>query len=147
MTLNRVAALMFVALMIASCSYGPPTAGELRDFDAVCDKANSGKRIAVEGYLRFPDKFTGDQSVVLRLYKEGDFKGTPIGVQTRAGSQANQLELPPSRYTDKDLRVHLADGSVVGVGTKVRVSGKIYFPIVAQEFTCSLENPLIETVK
>jgi hypothetical protein len=144
---NKLAGLILVAVALAACSYGPPTAGELKEFDSVCDKANDGKRIAVVGYLRFPDKFTGTQSAVLRLYKEADFKSTPIGVQTSIGSNANQMELPPSRYTDADLNVHLADGQMAGVHTKVKVSGKIYYPIIAQDFTCSLENPLIESGK
>jgi len=143
----KLVAFIFAGLVLGGCSYGPPTPGELKDFDAVCDKANSGKRIAVVGYLRFPDKITGNQSGVLRLYKEPQFNGTPIGVQTSFGSSPNQMELPPSRYTDADLRVHLTDGQTVGVGTKVKVSGKIYYPMIAQDFTCSLENPLIEPAK
>jgi hypothetical protein len=147
MVLNKISAVILACLALGACSYGPPTPGELKDFDAVCDKANSGKRIAVVGYLRFPEKMTGNQSGVLRLYKEAGFKGTPIGVQTSFGSGPNQMELPPSRYTDADLNVHLADGQTVGVGRKVQVSGKIYYPMIAQDFACSLENPLIELAK
>jgi hypothetical protein len=146
--LIRFVLVLVLVLVLGACSYGPPTAGELKDFDSVCDKANDGKRIAVVGYLRFPDKFTGTQSAVLRLYKEADFKGTPIGVQTSIGSNANQMELPPSRYTDADLNVHLADGQMAGVHTKVKVSGTIYYPMIAaQDFTCGLANPLIESAK
>jgi len=147
MASKRFVVICFVTLMFVACSYGPPTIGENKDFDSVCAKDNNGKRVAIEGYLRFPEKFTGDQSVVLRLYKGGDYSGTPVGVQTSVGSQANQMELPPSRYTDNDLKVHLTDGQVAGVGTKVKVSGNVYFPMVAQDFTCSLENPLIESAK
>ena len=147
MASNKLAALIFVTLVLAACSYGPPTVGELKDFDAVCEKANGGRRIAVIGYPRFPDKMTGNQSGVLRLYKEPDFSGTPIGVQTSFGSSPNQMELPPSRYTDADLRVHLADGQTIGVRTKVKVSGKIYYPLIGQDFTCSLENPLFELAR
>jgi hypothetical protein len=141
MASNKLA-LIFVVLVLAACSYGPPTAGELKDFDSVCDKANGGKRIAVIGYPRFPDKITGNQSGVLRPSKEPDFKGTPIGVQTSFGSSPNHMELPPSRYTGGF--VHLADGQTIGVRTKVKVSGKIYFPLIGQDFTCSLESPLFE---
>src|SRR5262249_9087547 len=89
------AALVLFTFLFASCGEsGPPTPGEMKDFGAVCDKANDGKRVAVEGYLRFPDSFKGDQSAVLRLYKTADFAGTPIGVQIKIGSQANQMEMP-----------------------------------------------------
>lgn len=141
--------LTALTLMSTSCSrsQGPPTAGELKEFGAVCDKGNDGKRVAVEGYLRFPESFTGRQSAVLRLYQSADFTGTPIGVQMPIGGQANQMEMPPKKYSEKDLKVRLADGEVVGAGTKVRVSGTVYFPSVTQDFTCGLENPLVERAK
>src|SRR5262249_6621590 len=89
--------LTVLTLLLASCSrsQGPPTVGELKEFGAVCDKGNDGKRVAVEGYLRFPESFTGRQSAVLRLYRSADFTGTPIGVQMPIGGQANQMEMPP----------------------------------------------------
>jgi hypothetical protein len=40
--------------------------------------------------------------------------------------------------------VHLADGQIATYGTKVRVSGKMYYPSVEQDFVCGLENLLIE---
>jgi hypothetical protein len=147
MNIRMSVALLSVALIFSACSDGPVTAGELKGFDQICDKANDGKRLAVEGYLRFPESFTGTQSAVLRLYKAADLGGNPIGVQTAIGNQTNRVELPPKQYTDKDLKVHLTDGQVVGSGTKVRVSGKVYFPIVGQDFSCSLAAPLIEPAK
>ena len=135
-------------MFCASCGGGAPeapTAGETKDFASVCDKVNEGKRVAVAGFLRFPEKFTGTRSVVLRLYGGGDYTGAPIGVQTMIGNQANQAELAPKEYTDKDLKVHTSDGQVAGYGTKVKVSGKVYYPMVGQDFKCALENPLIES--
>jgi hypothetical protein len=147
MRLFSLIALSLVAFALAGCSSRsaePPTVGEAKDFSAVCDKANDGKRVAVEGYLRFPESFKGVQSVVLRLYKADDLGGKPIGVQTKMGNQPNQVEYAPKQYSDKDLKVHLVNGEVVGFGTKVRVSGNVYFPTVAGELACGLENPLIE---
>ena len=96
--------------------------------------------------MRLPDSFSGDSSVILRLYETAEFAGETIGVQTRIGSEANQMENVPTSYSDEDLQVHLADGQVTGLGTKVKVSGKVYFPVVEQVFACGLENPLIERV-
>jgi len=130
---------------LAGCASEPPTAGELLAFEAVCDRANDGKRLAVEGYLLLPDEFTDSESVVLRLYQELDLDAARIGVTVRFGSQANQIDEVPTSYSDDDLKIHLTDGSTIGYDTRVRVSGKVYFPIVAQDdFTCGLENPLIE---
>jgi hypothetical protein len=119
----------------------------MKDFPSLCDKANEGKRVAVIGFLRFPDKFTGTSSVVLRLYSGGDYTGAPIGVQTKIGNGANQAELAPKEFTDKDLKVHTSDGQVAGYGTRVKVSGKVYYPLVGQDFKCGLENPLIESAR
>ena len=148
MPLRRLIALCLAVLALAACGQeGPPTAGELKDFATVCDKANEGKRVALEGYLRFPDSFKGDLSVILRMYQASNFSGKPVGVQIRLGNQANQVEKVTKQFTDKDLKVHMADGQVAGFGTKVRVSGSVYFPLVGQEFQCALENPLVEPAK
>ena len=147
MTLRRMFCIGLL-LFVAACGSGapePPAAGETKDFAAVCDKANEGKRVAVVGFLRFPEKFTGTSSVVLRLYAGSDYGGAPIGVQTKIGNQANQAELAPKEFTDKDLKVHTSDGQLAGYGTRVKVSGKVYYPLVGQDFKCALENPLIES--
>ena len=147
MTLRRMFCIGLL-LFFAACGGGapePPGAGETKDFTSVCDKANEGKRVAVVGFLRFPEKFTGTSSVVLRLYASSDYGGAPIGVQTKIGNQANQAELAPKEFTDKDLKVHTSDGQLAGYGTRVKVSGKVYYPLVGQDFKCALENPLIES--
>jgi hypothetical protein len=137
-------------IFCAACGGGapePPTTGEMKDFASLCDKANEGKRVAVIGFLRFPEKFTGTRSVMLRLYGGGDYAGSPVGVQTPIGNQANQVELAPKEFTDKDLKVHTSDGQVTGYGARVKVSGKVYYPSVGQDFKCGLENPLIESAR
>jgi hypothetical protein len=150
MQLLRVIAFFLAVITVGACSSapkGPPTVGETKDFNAVCEKANDSKRIAVVGYLRFPEEFKGVQSVMLRLYETNDLGGRPIGVETKIGRQANQVELAPKTYTDKDLKVHLSNEQVAPFGTKVKVSGDVYFPIVGQTFACGLSNPLVELEK
>ncbi len=129
--------------VLAGCSETPPTVGESVAFAEVCDQ-EGGRRVAVEGYLQFPDSFTGDSSVVLRMFETDSFQGQPVGVQIRFGDQPNQIETVATSFTDDDMQVHLADGQVVGYGTRVKVSGSVYFPSVDQDFICGLENPLVE---
>ncbi len=136
-----------IILSLSACSEEAPTVGEAKAFATVCEKANDGQRIAVDGYLRLPNSFSGDRSVILRLYETAEFTSETIGVQTRIGTETNQMEDVPQTYSDDDLQVYLADGQVAGIGTKVKVSGKVYFPIVEQVFACGLENPLIEQVE
>jgi len=140
-------AVGLATLLLGACGSGEkkaPTVGETKDFAAVCDKSNDGKRVAVEGYLRFPDEVNRKIGLVLRLYKTNDFSGKPVGVSSEIGSKANQVEFMPKEYTDKDLKVHLANGQVAGFGTKVKVSGDVYYPLVGQVFQCALSNPLVE---
>ena len=110
--------LLFSALgSLGACTNGPATVGEPKAFSAVCDKANDGKRVAVDGYLRFPSLIK-KEILMLRLYKEGDLRGAPLGVSADFGSQANQVEKPPRQFADSDLKVHLAGGQVAGFGTR-----------------------------
>ena len=145
--LLRCVLILAIVLSFAACGSTEkksPTVGGVKDFAVVCDKANDGKRVAVVGYLRFPEEVNRKIGLVLRLYKTNDFSGSPIGVSSDIGSQPNQVEFMPKEYTDKDLKVHLANGQVAGFGAKVKVSGDVYFPIVGQTFVCALSNPLVE---
>ena len=135
----------WLVLAVVACGGNEaPTRGTDTPFASVCDESNKGERVAVTGYLRLPDSFTGDLSVVLRLFETDSFSGTPIGATVRLGTEANQIENVPDSYTNNDLKVHLANGQVAGYGTPVRVSGKVYYPVVDQDFVCGLENLLIE---
>jgi hypothetical protein len=150
MPLLRCVAPCLIAFALAACSStpaGPPTVGEIKDFSAACDKANDGKRVAVEGYLRLPEEVNRKIGPVLRMYKANDYSGKPIGVSVEIGSKENQIAFIPKEYTDKDLKVHIANGHVAEFGTKVKVSGDVYFPLVGQEFQCALSNPLVELAK
>jgi hypothetical protein len=137
-------ALTLIVILLAACGGKAPVAAVPKDFTTVCDKANDGKPVLIEGYLLFPESFTGDTSVVLRLYNSSDFSGLPVGVQTEIGTKANQVEPVGAQFQDSDMKVHLANGQVSQLGDKVKVTGMVYFPLVSQEFACSLENPTVE---
>lgn len=148
--MRRLFAFCFICVLFTACGSGakkPPTAGEAKTFNEVCDKSNEGKRIAVEGYLRLPAEVNRKIGPVLRLYPTMDFTAKPIGVSTEIGSQPNQIAFIPKEYTDKDLKVNLANGQVAEFGAKVKVSGDMYIPLVGQEFPCALSNPLVELAK
>ncbi len=135
-----------LVIVLSACSSQPPTVGQPTDFASACNKANDGKRIALTGYLRFPESFSGN-SVVLRMYQASDFSGDPVGVQVDFGSAANQLAPVTDQYKDSDLKVHLNSGQDAAYGTQVKVSGTVYFPAVSQDFACALENPLVESAQ
>ena len=135
------------AILMMACVTTTPRPGELQAFSQACEKSNEGELIAVEGYLRLPDTFTPGDSVELLLYRDLTFSGEPIGATISFGEGPNQAERISSSYQDSDLKIHLADGSPVPFGTKVRVSGSMYLPVVPQNFDCGLQNLYIEAAK
>ena len=149
--LHKSITLCLLAFAFAACvgcgATKSPTSGEPKKFAEVCDKANEGKRVSVEGFLRLPAEVHVKTGLVLRLYPTDEFAGKPVGVSTDIGSEPNKVALMPKDFSDKDLKVKTADGQVAGFGTKVRVSGDMYYPLVGQEFPCALSNPLVELAK
>lgn len=142
--IRLLSTLAVAVLILAGCGNEPPTAGTPTEFATVCDRANDGQRVSVEGYLIFPNSFSESTSVMMLMHETDAFDSTPIGVQTPFGTEANQLEEVSDNFSDDDMALHLGNGEVAGFGEKVRVSGKVYFPVVEQEFPCALENPLFE---
>jgi len=145
-----------IALLVAVCaaicvscgSSEPPTTGTPTTFDHVCDKANEGKRLSLEGYLGFPEEFKErDSDVVLRLRNDPKATENIVGVVTNFGAEKNQVDKPGKSFSDADLKVHTTDGKVVGYTDKVKVSGTLGFPtaLATVEFKCRLDNPLIES--
>ncbi len=139
--------IMLASLCLSGCAPGTSYPGALQDFSTACDKANEGRQIAVEGYLRLPDTLTSTSSVELRLYRDTGFHGVPIGVPMRFGDAPNEAAKIVTAYRDQDLKVYLANGTVVPFETKVRVSGKMVIPLAPSNFRCELENPYVEQVK
>jgi hypothetical protein len=141
-------AIVLFSLFLAACGEsGPPTRGVPVAFESVCGKTNEGKRLMVEGYLSFPDSYRGDDiTVMMRLRPSLESNGTPVGASATLGNDVNHLEKPPDQYRKTDLKLHLANGQVVGYADKVQVSGTMYYPssIAHVEFKCGLTNTLYE---
>ena len=58
----------------------------------------------------------------------------------------NTMDNLPSSYSDASLIFRTNDGQTLGYQDKVHISGTVYFPAstATVEFTCGLDNPLIE---
>lgn len=142
---GRLALLAFLtALCISACVPATAGPGIFQRFANACEKSNEGQRIALDGYLRLPDTVDNSRSVELGLYPDLTFSGKPVGVMMLFGNGPNQAQKIPAAYHDDDLKVRLADGRVVPFGTRVRVSGRMYYPIVHRDFACILENPYVQ---
>lgn len=68
-----------------------------------------------------------NDTMLLDLVETPDSKEKPVSVSLYVGTGANQVEKPPKNYTDKDLKVHANDGSLLEPGQKVRVSAKLIY--------------------
>ena len=135
------------ALCLSACTPQTAGPGTPQAFTFACARPNEGKRIAVEGYLRLPPSVASSQGVMLLLYPDPSLKGRPIGVMMRFGDKPNEAHKIISAYHDSDLKVHLADGTTVPFGTRVRVSGRMQLPVVPQAYDCDLRDPYVEAAQ
>jgi hypothetical protein len=156
---RRVARLVVVgsaAALVAACTSGPPTTGELKTLDAVCDRSLEGKRVAVEGYLLLPDRFLeargGSPSAPLIIRGSSQPGGTEIFVWMPYGDGPNSMGTVGSRYTQEDLKLRTTDGKLVGYRDKLRISGTLVFPgqnpvtTTNATIACGLNTPLLESI-
>jgi len=143
----RLAAALFCVLLAGCGDSGPPTRGTPVSFADVCGKAYDGKRVMLEGFLRFPSEFKSDEVTVMLRLKPDPETPDVVGVSAKLGNAVNNVELPPSSFRNSDLKLHTSDGQVVGYQDKVRVSGTMYYPsaIAHVEFKCGLSNTLFES--
>lgn len=122
----KYAFLAVLTGLTVGCSSAPPPATPMT-FDNWKDKANDQKQISLEGYVRLPAAALVSDTMLLELHEKPEGKDRYADFSTRIGSGKNQVEKPPKDYTDKDLKLHANDGSLVGPKDKVRVSAKVIY--------------------
>lgn len=139
---------LLCVVLIAGCGESPKGPGVPTTFDAVCDKANDGKRLLLEGYADFPESFKSKEaSIMMRLRPALDQRTSVVGIAVPLGNGPNQVEMPPKKFTSANMKLHTQDGKVLGPRDKVKVSGTLYLPssMAQVEFKCGLSNVSIES--
>ena len=118
--------LGLAALLLAGCASAPPPATPVswKDFNS---QANHDKQVSLEGYPRLPAAALVSDTMLIELHEQADGKGTNVSFSIPIGSSANQVEQPPKDYKETDLKLHANDGSLVGLESKIRVSGKLLY--------------------
>jgi hypothetical protein len=123
--------LLFLAVvLITGCE--DPKPGEVVTFDTVCsdkyapDEANpTFTRVTLEGYLAPPAMFTmcshGSCSMDLKPTPDADKR---MSIDLKSGGGKNHMETLPDKFSADDIKVTTHDGKTVGVGGKIRVTGK-----------------------
>jgi hypothetical protein len=144
----RSTVLLFSFFLVACGQSGPPARGVPAAFEAACIKANEGKRLMLEGYVDFPQKGFGDSDTIIMMRVRPSLASweNTVGASAKLGNGANNVEKPPEVYKNRDLKLHLADGNVVGYSNKVKVSGTMYYTsaLGPGAYTCGLSNTLFE---
>ncbi len=123
--------LLTIALLATGCSSAPPPATPMT-YDTADVQANHDRQISLEGYARLPGMGVVSDIIGLDLYEKPDGKGKKMGLSVPVGSGKNQCEKPPKQYKAEDLKLHTADGTVVGPNDRIRVSGKLYWNKAAE---------------
>ena len=97
------------------------------ELKSLCQNENDNIYVSVEGYLRTgasvlcssPD---GSRACGLELSDKPDGT-TGISVYVEEGTGKSQMEPLPKSYSRESLKIHTADGNVLGTQDRVRVFG------------------------
>ncbi len=114
-----------------------------------CAKANEGKRLMIDGYVDFPLHFdTNDRFLVMRVRPSLNSWALTVGAVAPVGREPNHVEMPRLNnstregYSNRDVRLHLADGQTVTYWNKVKVSGTMYSAtgLAPGAYSCALKD-------
>jgi hypothetical protein len=135
-------------LQIAGCNSEVPAGDGLRvNFVAACDKANEGKRVSLEGFLDFPDRFNAKASTIVMRFKAAPTRtSNMLGVSVKLNAGTNTIVAPPDKYHEGDLKALTYDGKSAGYRTRLKVTGTVSNPdsLDTREFKCVLKDTRIE---
>jgi hypothetical protein len=108
---------------------------------------NVTTKVTIEGYVGAPSSLkVCSDTCDFDLFAEPGNKGKRVNADVPVGDGRNQFERLPKNFSDKDLKLHTQDGKVVGVGSKVRITGG-RAPAGGARETCALwKVSLIESL-
>jgi hypothetical protein len=105
----------------------PAKPGVPVEFSKACNAENNNKTVEISGYIGRGDgvscgEMGGYSECLYRLNgTPADKKGIKVGIVQ--GGSANQAEQLP--IADKDIKVHAADGSLINIADKVKLTGEM----------------------
>ncbi|MCB2209847.1 hypothetical protein KQH62_03030 [bacterium] len=121
--------LVIILILLAAWSLSACQTPDPISFDQVCQPENNQQVITTDGYFSMgATLYCSDTSGDYRCGLV--FNSYPDGVQdfsadVKEGNRRNQMKHLDSGYLESDLQIKTDDGSVVGVGEHVTVSGKM----------------------
>jgi hypothetical protein len=111
----------------APAKTAPTKPGVPVEFSKACNAENNNKTVEVSGYLGRGNgvscgEMGGYSQCLYRLNeKPTDKDGIKVGIVQ--GDSANQAENLP--IADKDIKLHAADGSIINIADKVKLTGEM----------------------
>jgi hypothetical protein len=122
----------------------PAKPGVPVEFSKACNAENNNKTVEISGYLGRGDgvscgEMGGYSECLYRLNENPtDKKGIKVGIVQ--GDSANQAEKLP--IADKDIKIHAADGSIINIADKVKLTGEM--SISSDGSYCSMKVTNVE---
>ena len=123
--------LIFSLLAVAAASCSKPA--EPVGVGDVCQKPKD-TLVVVEGYLVLPNYMTtktiygkrdNKKTYELFLVSQPDAKGASVRTVVTGGERNGIRELPATGYSFKDLQIYTNEGSTVGAGNRLKVTGTV----------------------
>lgn len=143
-----LAAGVGLALVVLGCDAGaPPADGKRVSFDTVCDKDNLGKRVALEGFLDFPNRFNAKAATIVMRFQAAPTRSSrAIGARVKLNAGTNTIVAPPDKYNETDLKAITHDGKSAGYRTRIKLTGtmRLVDSLETRDFQCILTDTRIE---
>lgn len=98
-------------------------------------------RVSVEGYLDIPHRqvwLCNQYSCPAAPLRAPGGVNKALSISLPLGDEPARMKALPESFTERDLQVHATDGNVVGVGAKVRITGRKLGRV--KEGDCQLVN-------
>jgi hypothetical protein len=131
---------LLLTMLLMGCSKPPPP-GPLLSFEAADKQANHNQPVTLDGYPHLPRMGLVNDTMLIPLHESTDPKSRYINISFQVGQGTNQVEKPPKSYQASDLKIHASDGSVIGDGDKIRLSGTLnWVPGTKGEHTVWVTN-------
>lgn len=98
------------------------------NFSQVLDKTYNGKKVSVEGYLSLPStSYHTDANEQLNFIERESEFSAPFNfiLDVNVGTGNNTMQKLPDKYLDADVNVKGNKGEKIGIGDRVRITGKL----------------------
>lgn len=115
------------------------------NFTQAADHANDGKNVSIIGYLALPNNSytTGSSGQLEFIERPNDISGLDFILSVTIGSGNNTMKALPDKYTTNDVKVKGKNGEKIGIGDRVKITGKLS----SNDSYCSLNVKEIEKLE